>query len=204
MALYPVNALTQAAPARHDTDRMGEKSWDAALVTAARAGSRSAFGALHERYGRMVHAILLARVPARDAADLVQDVFLRALEQLASLRDDEAFGGWLASIARNRATDHLRQRPPAAELPADLPVREASSAHAEAAEALAAIAALPEAYRETLLMRLVEGLTGAQIAEQTGLRAGSVRVNLHRGMRLLRERLGLPAALTDEVEESDE
>jgi RNA polymerase sigma-70 factor (ECF subfamily) len=183
---------------------MGEKSWDAALVAAARAGSRRAFGALHERYGRMVHAILLARVPAPDAADLVQDVFLRALEQLVSLRDDEAFGGWLAQIARNRATDHLRARPPAAELSADLSVREASSAHAEAAEALAAISALPEAYRETLLMRLVEGLTGAQIAEQTGLRPGSVRVNLHRGMRLLRERLGLPASLADEVEDSDE
>jgi RNA polymerase sigma-70 factor (ECF subfamily) len=50
---------------------------------------------------------------------------------------------------------------------------------------------LPEAYRETLILRLVEGLTGPEIAEQTGLSAGSVRVNLHRGMKLLRERLGL-------------
>lgn len=49
----------------------------------------------------------------------------------------------------------------------------------------------PEAYRETLLLRLVEGLTGPEIAERTGLTAGSVRVNLHRGMALLR------AALTE-------
>ena len=54
---------------------------------------------------------------------------------------------------------------------------------------LAAIRALPEAYRETLVLRLVEGMTGPEIAERTGLTAGSVRVNLYRGMKQLRERL---------------
>jgi hypothetical protein len=49
-------------------------------------------------------------------------------------------------------------------------------------------------YRETLIMRLVEGMTGPEIAERTGLAAGSVRVNLHRGMKLLRERLGVTDA----------
>ena len=49
---------------------------------------------------------------------------------------------------------------------------------------------LPEAYRETLLMRLVEGMGGAEIAERSGLTPASVRVNLHRGMKLLREKLG--------------
>ena len=48
---------------------------------------------------------------------------------------------------------------------------------------------LPDAYRDTLLMRLVEGMSGAEIAERTGLTPGSVRVNLHRGMTLLREKL---------------
>ena len=50
---------------------------------------------------------------------------------------------------------------------------------------------LPDAYRETLLMRLVEGMTGAEIAAKSGLTPASVRVNLHRGMKLLRERLGI-------------
>jgi RNA polymerase sigma-70 factor, ECF subfamily len=50
---------------------------------------------------------------------------------------------------------------------------------------------LPEAYRETLLMRLVEGMTGAEIAERSGLTPASVRVNLHRGMKLLRGQLGM-------------
>jgi RNA polymerase sigma-70 factor (ECF subfamily) len=55
---------------------------------------------------------------------------------------------------------------------------------------LDAVRKLPDAYRDTLLMRLVEGMTGAEIAERTGLTEGSVRVNLHRGMALLREKLG--------------
>ena len=54
---------------------------------------------------------------------------------------------------------------------------------------LATIRRLPEAYRETLVLRLVEGMTGPEIAERTGMQPGSVRVNLHRGMQMLREAL---------------
>jgi RNA polymerase sigma-70 factor (ECF subfamily) len=60
----------------------------------------------------------------------------------------------------------------------------------EALSVLAAIRRLPEAYRETLVLRLVEGMTGPEIAGRTGLTPGSVRVNLHRGMQMLREALG--------------
>jgi RNA polymerase sigma-70 factor (ECF subfamily) len=51
------------------------------------------------------------------------------------------------------------------------------------------VRSLPEAYRETLILRFVEGMTGPEIAEKTGLKHGSVRVNLCRGMQMLRERL---------------
>ena len=63
----------------------------------------------------------------------------------------------------------------------------------EALAALAVIQTLPEAYRETLVLRLVEGMTGPEIAARTGLTPASVRVNLHRGMKQLRERLEAPA-----------
>jgi RNA polymerase sigma-70 factor (ECF subfamily) len=79
---------------------------------------------------------------------------------------------------------------PERELPETLESRGPSL---EALEALRAIATLPDAYRETLLLRYVEGMTGPEIAARTGLTEGSVRVNLHRGMRLLRERLQVPA-----------
>jgi RNA polymerase sigma-70 factor (ECF subfamily) len=162
---------------------------DADLVLSARQGDEGAFGRLYERYARVVHGLLLARVPRDDVDDLVQEVFLAAWNRLDRLRDPAAFGGWLATIARNRATDFHRQTPDATELPADLVVRDATAERAEAIAVLAVVRSLPEAYRETLVMRLVEGLTGPEIAERTGLTAASVRVNLHRGMKLLREKL---------------
>jgi RNA polymerase sigma-70 factor (ECF subfamily) len=138
----------------------------------------------------MVHGILLSRVPRREADDLVQDVFLTALRKLHTLRDGATFGPWLAIITRNRATDFLRRARPVGPLPDGLEGRPAGSL-AEADEILAVIRTLPEAYRETLAMRLVEQLTGPEIAERTGLTPASVRVNLHRGMKQLRQRLGL-------------
>ena len=166
---------------------------DAACVAAAQAGDRSAFGLLYDRYASLVHGILLAHVPALDVDDLVHDVFLAALRALSSLRDPAAFGGWLAKIARNRARDYYRRAPRRAEneledsLPGSGPG--STAANAELRAALSAIRELPQTYRETLLLRLVEGMTGPEIALRTGLTPGSVRVNLHRGMKLLREKL---------------
>jgi RNA polymerase sigma-70 factor, ECF subfamily len=163
-------------------------SLEARLVVAARDGDRVAFGQLYDRFAPMVHGVLLARVPRADVDDLVQDAFLQAMKRLGSLRNTEAFGPWLAAIARNRARDHWRRGETTVELPAELP----GSAHpeGEAMTVLAAIRRLPEAYRETLVLRLVEGMTGPEIAERTGLTPGSVRVNLHRGMQILRDALG--------------
>jgi RNA polymerase sigma-70 factor (ECF subfamily) len=162
-----------------------------ALVRAAIAGDRRAFGTLFEEYASMVHGILLARVPPADAEDLLQDVFLTAMEKLATLREAGAFGGWLAMIARNRAHDFHRNKKPIVAVPETLATTD--PARAEAEQVLAVIRELPEAYRETLVLRLVEGMSGPEIATRVGLTPASVRVNLHRGMKLLRERLGLPA-----------
>src|SRR5207249_10604655 len=82
------------------------------LVSAARAGDRAAFGRLYDRYARMVHGILLARVPPREVDDLVQEVFLLALRQLHALRDISRFGAWLSTITRNRANDYFRKARP--------------------------------------------------------------------------------------------
>jgi RNA polymerase sigma-70 factor (ECF subfamily) len=160
---------------------------DVELARAARRGSRAAFGRLYERYARMVHGILLARVPHHEVDDLVQDVFLSALRQLSGLREDAAFGGWLSTIARNRAHDYHRRSKDWTELPDDLPAQERHTA--EALAALEAIRALPEAYREPLVLRLVEGMSGEEIAARMGMTAASVRVNLHRGMKQLRQKL---------------
>ena len=169
------------------------------LVHAAREGDRGAFGQLYNRYARMVHGILLARVPPREVDDLVQEVFLLALRQLHALRDISRFGAWLGTITRNRANDYFRKAIPdekATESVDENHGDERSNDHSaeqEAAAILEVVRGLPDAYRETLILRLIEGMTGPEIAERTGLKHGSVRVNLCRGMQLLREQLAKTA-----------
>jgi len=172
-----------------------EISQDAMWVTAARDGDRGAFGQLYERYARMVHGLLLAKVPVADVDDLVHDVFIRALRRLSTLRETASFGAWLAAIARNVANDYHRRAVPEDPLPDDAADNEIKGGmsrtdHEGAATAvLDAVMSLPDAYRETLLLRLVEGMTGPEIAARTGMTHGSVRVNLHRGMEQLRAKL---------------
>jgi len=177
---------------------------DDSLVRAAQHGDRAAFGLLYARYSGMVHGILLARVPFSDVDDLVQDVFLQALPRLATLREVSRFPGWLASIARNRATDFHRRTKPTDEFDEETTsaqsgtpapsANHSSHSSAEAHAVLEAIRSLPDAYREPLILRLVEGMTGPEIAARTGLTHGSVRVTLHRGMQQLREILGRKAS----------
>ena len=167
---------------------MSEPADELALVVAARDGDRDAFGRLYERYRRMVHGVLLARVPRGHVEDLVQDVFLSALKRLDSLRDPARFGGWLAMIARNRAIDFHRRTRETVALTDEMAGAQAGG-DAEALAVLGMLRTLPEAYRETLVLRLVQGMTGPEIAARTGMTEGSVRVNLHRGIKLLRAKL---------------
>jgi RNA polymerase sigma-70 factor (ECF subfamily) len=176
----PENTCTAASVAR--------------LIELARTGDQFAFGRLYEQYAGMIHGILLANVPSEDADDLVQDVFILAMRRISTLRDANCFGGWLSAIARNLAQDYYRRRRPTDSLAGDPPatVPLAPSADPDlgmADQILDAIRTLPDAYRETLILRLVEGMTGPEIAARTGLTHGSVRVNLCRGMRMLRDRL---------------
>jgi RNA polymerase sigma-70 factor (ECF subfamily) len=185
VSLYAIETEAVEQPA----SRFSHADQVTTVIEAARSGDREAQGQLYKLYGPMVHGILLARVPYDQVDDLMQDVFLQAFNKLPSLRAAGAFGGWLAMIARNRATDFHRRKRETEEVPET--IAQPESMNAEAAEAFYAINSLPESYRETLILRLVEGLNGPEIAERTGLTPASVRVNLHRGMKMLREKLGL-------------
>ena len=72
---------------------------------------------------------------------------------------------------------------------------------ADAAKVLAVIRSLTLAYRETLVLRLVEGMSATEIASATGMSPDSVRVNLHRGMKKLRAALGIDASAAYEMGE---
>lgn len=166
-----------------------DHSPEIALVRAVLAGEHDRFARLYEMYAPLVHGILRARVPRDEVGDLVQDVFLHALRKLHTLRDAAAFGPWIAMIARNRAIDFHRGTREVVEVKEEMAVSKQPSRTAR--EVLGLIRELPDAYRETLVLRLVEQMTGPEIAARTGLTPASVRVNLHRGMKLLRERMGV-------------
>jgi RNA polymerase sigma-70 factor (ECF subfamily) len=182
-----VDMLLPTPQAKASTDTP-EPRIEVVLVRAVLDGDRDSFGRLYDLYAPMVHGILLARIPRSEVDDLVQDIFLHAFRKLHTLRDWAAFGPWIAMITRNRAMDFYRRSKETVEVTEDL--RSTDPGTSRANEILELIRALPEAYRETLILRLVEGMTGPEIAARTGLTAASVRVNLHRGMKQLRAKLG--------------
>ncbi len=172
-----------------DTAETGREFAAASLVGRIKQREAGAFQEFYERYSGFVHAIVLAKVPREDSEDIAQEVFLAAFRSIGTLRDENSLGPWIARIARNKSVEYHRRKKPAGEL--DSEAVEPYVPKNEANEALDAILALPETYRETLLMRLVEGLTGPEIVKLTGRKEASVRVNIHRGMKLLRKKLGI-------------
>jgi RNA polymerase sigma-70 factor (ECF subfamily) len=166
-----------------------EQPIEVTLVREVLEGQHDRFARLYEMYAPLVHGILLARVPRVEVDDLVQDIFLHALRKLHTLRSPAAFGPWIAMIARNRAMDFHRGSRLTVEVTEQLAI--AKSPSRTAREVLDLIRGLPAAYHETLVLRFVEGMTGPEIASRTGMTPASVRVNLHRGVKLLRQRMGI-------------
>ena len=160
-------------------------------VQDAQRGAQAAFAWLYRTFAPLVHAIHLGMTSRARAEELTQETFVIAFDRLAQLRDPASFGPWIAKIARrNRPVSRVEERDLAE---ADDPAWPGAGPEsvAQANEALRAIRRLPEAYRETLVLRLVEGLSGPEIASLTGMTPESVRVNLHRGMTRLRDALGM-------------
>lgn len=178
---------------RASVDVVSDAAGLAPLVAAAQSGAPDAFAEIHRRFARVVHGIALASVPPSDAEDVTQEVFVRVHRTLSSLREPEAFPAWICRVARNVAADHARRtrrRPAPDALPADHLAPETPAGDDELRErVLRCLAQLPPAYRETLLLRLAEGLSGPEIARRTGMTPDSVRVNLSRGMAMLRPML---------------
>jgi RNA polymerase sigma-70 factor (ECF subfamily) len=137
------------------------------------------FETLYRRFAPYVNAILVSKVPHLAVEDLIQEVFAEAWRKLDQLQELSSFGPWVAAIARNKAADYHRRR------------MRTVSLESISEPLLEALRQLPEAYHETLALRFVEGFTGPEIAEITGLTHGSVRVNLSRGVQMLREIYGV-------------
>lgn len=142
----------------------------------------------------LTRTVLQGWVRPGETDDLLQDVALAAWKGIAGLREAASFRGWLTQIARNLGRREARRvawcsgdvAVDAMEPPGQTSDPELTG---QADEALASIRALPDCYGQPLRLRLILGLSGSEIAERTGMTPGSVRVNLHRGMAMLRQRL---------------
>ncbi len=166
-----------------------------ALVNDARAGDLAAFEALYRRLHNRVFGVCLRMADSREEAEeWAQDAWVKAWERLESFRGDSAFSTWLhrltvnlvldrrRSAGRRRARfdsvgdyDHL-DRADTTEPPAGL-------GH----DLERAIAGLPDGARTVFLLYDVEGYKHQEIAEQLGVAEGTVKAQLHRARKLLRE-----------------
>jgi RNA polymerase sigma-70 factor (ECF subfamily) len=178
---------TRRRSKREEPQLLREHRW----ARRARRGDRRAFENLWVKHEPLVHSILLGNCTEQEAEDLLQDVALAALNSIRKLKQPEKFPAWLSSIARHISRDAIKSRSTAEPFVEreDNSMPNGSRSRGEADEILRHIRNLPECYREPLMLRFVMHLSGPEIAERTGLTPGSVRVNLHRGTKLLRERL---------------
>ncbi len=183
-----------AAPVQR-TSHMDGPATEQADIAAASTGDRRAFERLYRLHGQRIYALCLRMTGDRTTAEeLVQDVFVRAWQKLASFRGDSAFGTWLHRVAVNivltkRQADGVRRsRVVDDELAVDVaPARSVSVA--ERVDLEAAIARLPEGARRIFVLHDVEGYTHEEIGSFLGITSGGSKAQLHRARMLLREAL---------------
>ncbi len=175
------------------------------IAAAAVGGDEQAFRALVERTSRLIYRLALRYVgSAAEAQDVVQDTYIKAWQNLSTLRDRGAVVGWLCRVCRNVATDRLRasRRRPAVEpgaadlsprldrVASSAPDPEERLARAEAGAAMAALLGeLREKHRVVLLLHEVDGMTSEEIAVALGCPIGTVESRLHRARLALAGKL---------------
>lgn len=190
---------------------MHESSAD--LLDRARAGDRAALESLLERHQAQVYRFGMRMCrDAEDAKDVLQDTLLAVARGVQGFRGSSSLSTWLFTIARSfcikqrrrarsapSSLDSLESLPPdhaaLLEDPAKIPDEELATKRIE--QALEeAIAALEPEYREVLLLRDVEGLPAADVADVLGLSVAAVKSRLHRARLAVRDRiaprLGIP------------
>jgi len=177
------------------------------LVARLRAGEESAFEQLvRSTSGRLLAAARRLLRNEEDARDAVQSAFIRAFQSLSRFREESRLSTWLHRILVNEALMKLRSRARGEEESIDplLPTfvadghqtrdtvdwSESADKALERAETRAlinrAIDQLPESYRTVLVMRDLEEMSTAEVAEMLGVSANVIKVRLHRARQALR------------------
>jgi len=179
---------------RSSGTQMPNRNDEAALVERIRSGDETAMEDMYDRYSGIVYGVALRVLGNTTAAeDVLQEVFLQLW------RNPDAFdanrgklAAWLAVIARNRAIDHLRKRPPEDDIE-DLPISTGVNLEGEAAQRLVVekirgvLAQLPQEQRRALEMAFFEGMTHAEIAAKCGEPLGTIKTRIRTGLLVLRK-----------------
>ena len=185
---------------------------DELLVARAAAGDAAAFETLVTRYQRPMFRLARRLTSETDAPDVLQETFLQVHHHLATFRGESRFSTWLYRIATNACLMHrrARSRRPAESLEVFLPRFDAHGTHVGTPEALriasqvdelidrrllaekawAAVERLPDLYREAFVLRDLEELPTAEVAQVLGVTPATVRQRVHRARLMLRGFLG--------------
>lgn len=178
------------------TERPGPAPSDAELVAAARAGDTAAFERLYRTHVDRVMGLCLRMTRRRDIAeDCTQQAFVRAWRSLSTFEGRSTFGTWVHRIAVNEVLTQARNRGTRAELEdtAD-ETQQDSGGEYDAGEVMdleRALATLPAGARHVIVLQAVYGHSHEEVADMLGIAVGTCKAQVHRGRRLLRERLGL-------------
>lgn len=187
-----------------------DKSATLECIRRAQAGDVAAFETLYREHSGRIFALCLRLKGGdhTDATELMQDVFVRVWRRLGTFRGDSAFSSWLHRLAVNTMLENARteKRRTARVLSMEdtsvLPGAARSSGIDLKMEMEEAVASLPKGARTAFVLHDVEGYQHQEIAEQLSVSIGTVKAQLHRARRLLRERLeGTPLVREGEEEE---
>ncbi len=174
---------------------------EAALICAARDGSREALDTLLLRHWAWLKAVVYsALADPCDIDDVMQDVCLRVVTRIHTLRAPECFRAWLAILARREAIKYYRgraRRPNLtngvsdvfSESEADLDPAESLERRELCRKVLGAVATLPEKYKEVFMLAHSAGLTYAQMAEVLDVPVTTMQIRLVRARRMVRNQL---------------
>jgi len=189
------------------SDALGDRDSDESLVRSARNGDFSAFEVLFERHRALVYRFVYQMAPRRDdAEDIVQEVFVRAFQNLHRYRDEAKFTTWLLRIATNLGTDRARmfrrrqsleQREAAGALSwmtvgnPDDPIENLQQDQLKAI-LRRAIGALPDHHRNVIMMRDIEEMEYPDMADLLGCTIGGAKLRVLRARRALRDRVAPP------------
>jgi RNA polymerase sigma-70 factor, ECF subfamily len=171
------------------------------LVRDGRAGDTYALGQLYDTYRDRVARFATGRLgDAEKAEDVTSETFEAVCRNLASYRPGTDFEAWLFTIAQRRVADHFRRQSRRREVALDETVQPAVGGPEEAVLAAERRTEIAGAFRrlradqqEVLALRLLGGLSAAQVGEVLGKSEGAVRVAQHRALRSLREEMGVTA-----------